>query len=180
MGTVHSFQGNERDVIIASMGIGPNDGAGLWRFVEDPHLFTVFMTRARRQMTVLLSADPPAGGLCAAYLAQADSPPGCPNSATAVSPWTGSIASDLTSAGVSVVAGYPSGRHRIDICVQDKTRSLGIECEMDPAGPEAHIEKHLALSRRGWEFLEAYPSRWASRRGELVVALIDAVRRNEH
>ena len=74
VGTVHAFQGNERDLVVASLAVAPGDGASSWRFVEDPHLFTVLMTRARRQMTILVSCDPPEGGLVAAYLAQADSP----------------------------------------------------------------------------------------------------------
>jgi hypothetical protein len=31
-------------IIIASVGIGPEESAVSWRFVEDPHLFAVFMT----------------------------------------------------------------------------------------------------------------------------------------
>lgn len=71
VGTVHAFQGNERDMVVASLGIGPGQDTASWRFVEDPHLFTVLFTRARRHLSVLVSGDPPAGGLVAAYLAQA-------------------------------------------------------------------------------------------------------------
>jgi len=58
VGTVHAFQGNERDVVVVSLGLGPDDG-GAWRFIEDSHLFAVLVTRARRRMVVVLSADPP-------------------------------------------------------------------------------------------------------------------------
>jgi hypothetical protein len=171
VGTVHAFQGNERDVIIASMGVGPEEGAGSWRFVEDPHLFAVFMTRARRKMTILLSADPPEGGLVASYLAQADSPPGPPKPARSLGPWTHLIADDLRSAGVPVLTAYPSGRHVVDICLADERASVAIECEVHPDGPDAHIDRHMALNRAGWEFVEAYRSRWGERRAELLVNL---------
>ena len=39
VGAVHAFQVNERDVVIASIGIGTDDGPGTWRFVNDSHLF---------------------------------------------------------------------------------------------------------------------------------------------
>jgi hypothetical protein len=254
VGTVHAFQGNERDVMIASMGLGPDDGPRSWRFVEDPHLFAVFMTRARRRMTILYSADPPADGLVAAYLAEADSPPGRPDPACAVDLWTAAIAEDLAlglarvddvgsagarvddvgSAGarvadlsarpspaagptvpvqaatralaepagpalprpaepapattsargsvnvdpplsVAVVTAYPTGRHVVDIVVDDEARDLGIECSVHPDGPDAHIDRHLALHRSGWTLLEAYPSRWSDRRAELVINLLDEI-----
>lgn len=52
VGTVHAFQGNERDVVLASVGVGHDDGPRSWRFVEDPHLFAVFVTRARKRLVV--------------------------------------------------------------------------------------------------------------------------------
>lgn len=176
VGTVHAFQGNERDVIIASLGLGPEEGAASWRFVEDPHLFAVFMTRARRNMTILFSADPPDGGLVASYLAQADSPPGCPKPAGPVGSWAMSIAEDLDSASVPIVTAYPTGRHVVDVAIADESRSVGIECGVHSDGPEAHIDRHLALARRGWVLLEAYQSRWAERRAELIVNLVGTLK----
>ncbi len=174
VGTVHAFQGNERDIVIASVGVGPEDGAS-WRFVEDPHLFTVFVTRARRRLIVLVSAQPPDGGLVAAYLAQADAPPGPPKPAGPVSPWASAIADDLASAGIDVTTAYPSGRHVVDVCVRGLGRNVGIECGVHPDGPDAHIERHLDLMRRGWDLLEAHRSRGLDRRGELVVGLVQSL-----
>src|SRR5262249_1543057 len=69
VGTVHAFQGNERDVVIASMGVGEH---GNWAFVEDPALLAVLLTRARLRMVVVTACEPPAGGLVAQYVAQED------------------------------------------------------------------------------------------------------------
>ena len=171
IGTVHAFQGNERDVVLASIGLGPDDGPGAWRFVEDPHLFAVFVTRARRRMILVRSADPPPGGLAEAYLAQADSPPGRPTPAGAVSPWAAEVSRDLTAAGVPATTAYPAGRHLVDVCLDDRLRSVGLECDVHPAGPDAHIERHLALRRSGWDLVDAYRSRWKGRCAELVVTL---------
>ena len=171
VGTVHAFQGNERDVIVASLGLGPADAAASWRFVEDPHLFAVFVTRARRRMVLLYSADPPAGSLVEAYLAQADSPPGPPAPAGPASAWIQTVAEHLALGGTEIRTAYPSGRHVIDITLCDPDRNVGIECDVHADGPEAHIERHLALRRAGWDLAGAHRSRWGQRPGELAVDL---------
>jgi hypothetical protein len=172
VGTVHSFQGNERDVVLISVGAGSDASAGTWRFVEDPHLFTVLATRARRQLTVVLSGTPPADGLLAAYLAQADSPPGHPRSAGPVDHWTASLVEDLRAAGSTVLPAYPAGRHVLDVALGAPIGDVVLECSVHPGGPAAHVERHLALRRSGWTVLEAHRSRWEHRRGELVVELL--------
>lgn len=175
VGTVHAFQGNERDIVLASIGIGPDEPAGSWRFVDDPHLFAVMATRARQDLTIVLSADPPAGGLLADYLAQHDAPPPPPGAAS-VDPWAAAIAEDLAAAGLPVTAGYATGRHRVDIAVALPERSVAIEGAVHRRGSAAHIRRHLALRRTGWEVMEAYPSRWSERRGELLVELQQRLR----
>ena len=177
VGTVHAFQGNERDVIVASLGLGPDDAAASWRFVEDPHLFAVFVTRARRRMVLLYSADPPAGSLVEAYLAQADSPPGPPAPAGPASAWIQTVAEHLAFGGAEVRTAYPSGRHVIDITLCDPGRNVGIECDVHPDGPGAHIERHLGLRRAGWDLAGAHRSRWDERPGELAVDLLHRLRR---
>lgn len=177
VGTVHAFQGMERDVILAPIGVGADDGAGTWRFVNDPHLFAVFATRARARMEVVLSAEPPAGSLLADYLAQVDHPPPPPDGIGAgVDPWTRSIAEGLVDAGVSVVSPYPAGRHLLDLVIHDGTRCLGVETRLHPDGPHAHARRHLELVEGGWRISTAHRATWAGRRAELVVALREALR----
>jgi hypothetical protein len=171
VGTVHAFQGNERDIVIASLGVGDDNKPGSWRFVQDPHLFTVLATRARRRFTVIHAGDPPARGVVADYLAQADAPPGPTRPAASLPAWPTAIARDLAAAGVAAVPAYPSGRHVIDVCVGAGNAFFGLECSVHPEGADAHIERHLALHRTGWNLREAFESRWSDRRGELLVEL---------
>jgi hypothetical protein len=48
---------------------------------------------------------------------------------------------------------------------------VALECGVHPDGPAAHVDRHLALRRSGWDVVEAYPSRWSDKPGELVVEL---------
>jgi hypothetical protein len=71
--------------------------------------------------------------------------PGPPKPAGTRWPWPASIADDLRSTGVSIMTAYPTGRHVVDICIGDERRNLDIRCGVHPDGPDAHVDRHLAL-----------------------------------
>ncbi len=62
----------------------------------------------------------------------------------------------------------------IDIGIE-RPSDVAIEAAIHPDGPSAHVARHLSLMRLGWTVLEAFPSRWANRRAELVVELLRRV-----
>jgi hypothetical protein len=170
VGTVHGFQGNERDLVLAVLGVGEGDPAQPWAFVADPHLFAVLATRARRRMVVVHAGTPPSG-LVADYLAQDDVPPPPAPSVGSPSDWTAEVAAALAAAGVAVRPGYPTGRHVLDLVVDDRARMVAVECEVHPDGPEAHVERRLALLGAGWTVHDAFRSRWADRPAAFAVHL---------
>jgi len=178
VGTAHGFQGIERDVVLIPMGVGSGADKA-WPFVEDPHLLAVLLTRARRQVVVVLAGEPPTDGLVADYLRQADAPPGPPRPVGGPSPWVDALADDLGAAGVRVVAGYPTGGHVVDLCLGDERSFCGVVAAVHRDGAIAHVDRQLALRRAGWPLRDAFPSRWAERRGELLVELGLAVRRHD-
>jgi hypothetical protein len=69
-GTVHAFQGSEAEVVVASLGLVDGDAPARVRFVADPHLFNVMITRARRRLVVVTSLTV-GDGLLADYLGHA-------------------------------------------------------------------------------------------------------------
>lgn len=176
VGTVHAFQGNERDIVVVSLGIGGEDRATTWRFVENPHLFAVLATRARQHLVLLLSDLPPSGGLMADYVAEADAPPGQPTPAGTPGTWIASVSAGLVAAGIPAVPLYPAGRAAVDVCAGTAAMFLGLECSVHPEGATAHVERHLALRRAGWDLVGAYRSRWAERQGELLVEVANRLR----
>ncbi len=185
VGTVHGMQGNERDTIVLSPGAGDGGTSQAWRFVDDPHLAAVMLTRARRQIIVVLAGSPPADGMLATYLRLDDrssSPRPRPRERSsgdaARDAADAALAEQLRRAEVGAVAGYPVGRHRVDICVGDASGFVGVVTSGHPAGPAAHIERHLELARAGWTLLEAPPGSWEGRHGELVVELTSAAVRH--
>ncbi len=58
VGTAHTFQGDERDIILMSWAIAENAHAQSLTFLQKPNLFNVAITRARKRMINFISKDP--------------------------------------------------------------------------------------------------------------------------
>lgn len=74
VGTVHAFQGGERDQVIVSTGLTDADTPNRRRFLEDPNLFNVMVTRGRDRVTVVTGYTG-TSGLLADYISWGDEPP---------------------------------------------------------------------------------------------------------
>jgi hypothetical protein len=167
-GTVHGFQGSEADIVVVSLGLVDGDGPARHRFVADPNLFNVMVTRARRQMVVVTSLES-ADGLVGEYLAWACAGPASVAS-SAGSGWAGALGAELAKVGVPVRAGYPVGDWRVDLCAGTGDGAVGLVCAVHPDGVAAHIERQETLVRAGWRLVDAFPSRWG---GDVVRAALD-------
>ncbi|MCD7878680.1 MAG: AAA domain-containing protein, partial [Candidatus Gastranaerophilales bacterium] len=58
VGTAHTFQGDERDIIILSWAIANNSFNQSLTFLQIPNLFNVAITRARKKQIIFISKDP--------------------------------------------------------------------------------------------------------------------------
>jgi hypothetical protein len=170
VGTVHAFQGSEADVVVASLGLASGDAAGRRRFVADPHLFNVLITRARERLVVVTSLAS-ADGLLGDYLAYADKPPQ-PDPGTDATGWAATLSAELHRLGVSVRPGYAVGAWQLDLCVGPAETAIGVLCGVHPLGPDAHVARQRALHRAGWRLVDGFPSRWQGdpRRAALEIA----------
>jgi hypothetical protein len=171
VGTVHAFQGSEAEVVVVSLGLLPGDAAGRRRFVADPHLFNVMITRARRRLVVVTALDA-ADGMIGDYLAYAAEPPVPAHPGIGAAGWAGELATELTRLEVTARAGYRVGPWTVDLCVGPAEAPIGVFCAPHPDGTEAHLERQRALHRAGWRLLDAFASRWAGdpRRAALEIA----------
>jgi AAA domain len=172
-GTVHSFQGSEADLVVVSLGLAEGDGPARYRFVADPNLFNVMVTRARQRMVVVTSLAS-ADGLVGEYLSYAASGPAAAPDPSTVDGWAGALGTELRKAGVPVRAGYPVGDWRVDLCVGTGDAAVGLVCAVHPDGTAAHIERQETLLRAGWRLVDAFPSRWD---GDAVRAALELIPR---
>lgn len=167
VGTVHAFQGAEFDLVIASWVLGPDDGARSWGFVNDPNLFNVMVTRARRHLIVVTShPDPP--GLAGDYVRYAE-PPDPTDPGASSNRWIERVADALRDAGRDPDVDYPVANFTVDIALRDTDEPTAIICAPHPGGADVHLRRELKLRRMGWRVIDTFPSRWSEDLGRLAV-----------
>ncbi|MBL7257308.1 DEAD/DEAH box helicase [Paractinoplanes lichenicola] len=160
VGTVHAFQGSEADVVIVSLGLRPDDPPGRRRFVADPNLFNVMVTRARRKLVVVTAVEQP-DGLLGEFFAYASGPRAVAQPDAEVPPgWAAELATELLRLDVITRPSYGVGRWTIDLCIGPPESPTGILCAPHPDGPEAHLARRRALTQAGWRLRDAFASRW--------------------
>jgi DNA polymerase III delta prime subunit len=155
--TVHGFQGSECDSMVASFGISGDGGRGR-RFLEDPNLFNVLVTRARHRMVVLASIEDVPPGLLADYLRWAERRPEPLPDLGPADEWTAKLGSLVADQGVEVRLGYRVGTWAVDLVVGDGPGALAVATRVHPDGAHRHVQRHLALHRGGWHQAEAFPT----------------------
>ena len=138
VGTVHGFQGDERDLMIISLAVGHDEPDQAWRFVNQRTLFNVMVTRAKQGVVVVTSSPEPPG-LSGEYLRWATT------SSTVETfpvddPWVYEVADALSDCGVLVRTGYPVGRHRIDLVAGGGTMRL-----LSNAGRTSTASPHTSI-----------------------------------
>lgn len=156
VGTVHAFQGGERDVVLCSPGLVEDDVPQRRRFAEDPHLCNVMTSRARRRMVVVTALPVGTGGLLGAYLDHAERPPLPVEPTPPRDPWTLAVHDELRRNGLEVRAGYPVGPWTVDLCVGEGADAVAVLTRPHPDGVDSEVERRRALDRAGWRVLEAY------------------------
>lgn len=170
IGTVHGFQGCERDLVVISLALDDDSPAGSRSFVANANLFNVMVTRARETIHVVTSLSA-VDGTIGDYLQHAETPPRGPIGSPHANPLVERLASDVRSAGIPVVTRYPAGRHDVDLVVGDGSAAFAVHVGVHPDGAEAHIGRELTLRRFGWSTTDAFASRWADRDAELALEL---------
>jgi AAA domain len=172
VGTVHAFQGSEAEVVVASLGVVDGDSPARTRFVADPHLFNVMITRARQKMVVVTSLAPGGSdGLLSDYLAYGSRGPGPASDGKSPSGWATALASELRRVGVPARLAYPVGGWTVDICAGEAAGAIGLICAVHPDGIEAHVRRQQFLVRAGWQLRDAFASRWGGDPVQAALAL---------
>ncbi len=189
VGTAHTFQGDERDIMLISFCADPGSHRSTLTFMNQENLFNVAVTRARRRQVIFTGLDPrhlPQEHLLREYLTYAadclepDKPEDHQEGGTA-------FERELSEAlrahgGYMTFMGYPVAGFAVDVVAQRGAQALAIACDGDPERRVAHPEDAMLdtvagqaiLERAGWRVHRVAYRLWAHD-PEACLAEIDAL-----
>jgi hypothetical protein len=189
IGTAHTYQGDERDIMLLSFCADPSSHRSTVTFMNNDNLFNVAVTRARHRQVIFTGLDArhlPPTHLLGQYLDYAaeclepDSPEDHSAGGTAFEREVGQTLRQR--GGYEVYIGYPVAGFAVDVVAQYGGRALAIACDGDP---ERHapipgevsldtVAGQTILERAGWQVHRLSFRRWQRER-EQVLAEIDAM-----
>ena len=173
VGTAHTFQGDERDVIIMSWAIADNSFPQSLTFLQKPNLFNVAITRAKKQCISFLSKDSdtlPAGLLrdYIEYIKTYEERRNLVETNGYISTFNNDfereLAECLEKREYAVKGGFESAGLKCDMLVENKDgKSVVVECDGMPDESPSHIspiKKQLILERSGLTVLRVSYRDW--------------------
>src|SRR5579875_938993 len=192
VGTAHTFQGDERDIMLLSFCADPTSHRSTVTFMNNDNLFNVAVTRARRRQVIFTALDPrnlPPDHLLNSYLdyagdlleEDADAQP-----TGAGTPFERELAAALRArGGYTVYQEYPVACFAVDVVVKHGAQALAIACDGDPNARPHHPEEasldtlggQAILERAGWRVHRLAYRRWRQERAaclEEIDALLGA------
>ncbi|MEO1653131.1 MAG: DEAD/DEAH box helicase, partial [Bacteroidota bacterium] len=170
LGTAHSFQGNERDIMLISLVLDEQASGGSFRFLNQPDVFNVSITRARSRQYVFCSLPPrawPSDSLLGKYLAYIEDPfPRHPNHSeenhSIPYEFADEVKVKLEENGWEVRLSYPVAGLNIDLLVSSKDKFLGLDLIAYEGifGHMISLERYKMLHRTGLRIFPLSYTRW--------------------
>jgi hypothetical protein len=132
-------------------------------------LALAILGRARRDLVVVHDGGAAAGAVVPLIedVGEGRSRPARTASGRTLDPWTAAVVAVLEEAGFAPLTAWSSGRHVIDVAALRPAGPTAVLTSIHADGVDAHIDRHLELSRAGWRVIEVFPSRWSERREKL-------------
>lgn len=169
VGTAHSLQGDEKDVVILSLSLDPKFHHGTLNFLEKPNVFNVSITRAKKRLIVITSVSPedlPNGLLKEFLIHSVQAPVGLIPRGIFDSRFEEQVAQALEHAGMKVWPQYKAAGFSIDLVVGDGAHWVAVECdgpthfEMKDQQNFYDVWRQGILERAGWRFIRISHREW--------------------
>jgi len=191
VGTAHTFQGDERDVMLVSFCADPSSHRSTLTFMNQENLFNVAITRARRRQAIFTGLNPqhlPPEHLLREYLTYAADclePDAPADFASVGTSFERAVGEELRAGGCTVYLEYPAAGFAVDVVAQRGTQALAIACDGDPEAASTvtgtsgtaslnSVAGQAILERAGWRVYRLPFRRWQRERAACL-AEIDAL-----
>ncbi len=176
VGTAHTFQGDEKDIIILSFALAPNSHFQSLTFLQKPNLFNVAITRAKKKLICFVSktVESVQSGLFRSYLEYlrehvekdaklAESGKLTIDDSIYKNSFERELAENIKEEALEVISGFESAGFKIDLVVTDGEKQIAIECDgVEDNEPENFKQtwKQSVLERCGWKVMRVTAREW--------------------
>ncbi len=170
IGTAHTFQGDERDIMMLSFVADPTSHHATITFLNQENLFNVAVTRARQRQIIFTSLDMkalPARHLVSDYLRYAQNclEDDAETAEQSAGGFIGELAETLRQLGYSIRQDYPVAGFTIPLVVSNNSATMALECDglkrsrnfADDIDP---VARQSILERAGWRTHRISCRRW--------------------
>lgn len=177
IGTAHTFQGEERDLMLISLALDEASPAASYRFLEKADVFNVMITRARLLNHVFHSFDPDSlnpATLLARFFAY-DAELGEPKPESEIhDQFANEVAAALRDNGAEVTIGAPLAGMKVDLIYKLKGKSRGVDLIGYPGAfmDAFPLERVLIFKRADLPVTPLGYAEWLVRREDCLAALL--------
>ncbi|MFT5469091.1 MAG: hypothetical protein ACI8UO_004206 [Verrucomicrobiales bacterium] len=177
IGTAHTFQGEERDLMFLSLALDDASPHGSYRFLEKPDVFNVMITRARLMNQIFYSFTKETlkpDSLLARFFAY-DAELADPKPESQVhDQFANEVAAALRENGAEVLIGAPLAGMKVDLIYKLDGRSRGVDLIGYPGAfmDAFPLERVLIFKRADLPVTPLAYSEWGVRREECIEWLV--------
>ncbi|NWK54773.1 ATP-binding protein [Verrucomicrobiaceae bacterium N1E253] len=184
LGTAHSFQGEERDVMLLSFAVDPGVGASTLRFVEREDVFNVSITRAKSKQVVFHSlpvTSLPRRGLLADYLNSASVKKVTAPQQAEPDAFTLEVLGELERRGIEVLPMRHVAGVGIDLVLVDGERVMGLDLIGFPGSSFEAVDRHKGkiLRRAGFRLFPLGYAEWKSQKAHAISVICYELRHDQ-
>jgi len=173
IGTAHSFQGEERDVMLISLCVGADEGASTLRFLEREDVFNVAITRARSKQVIYhsLSADDlPMASMLGEYLRSLDAMEMNQTVTQKSDVFAHEVAEALQPYDIEVLIGQRVAGVSVDLLLIQGESALGIDLIGYPGVTFPAVDRHRTkiLRRADFRLLPLGYTEWRTQQEHVI------------
>lgn len=176
VGTAHSFQGEERDIMLLSFALDDASPHASFRFLDKEDVFNVAITRARLQNRIFVSFDfeKSQESLASRFLSYALNQPddiSRPDRVeSSTEPCVVEVREAFEALGCRVEEGFQIGGYTVDLLCRSDDVSIGIDLIGFPGrfNEAMALSRHLMLRRAGIRLFPLSLLEWEVRRDDVM------------
>ncbi len=179
VGTAHSFQGEERDIMFLSFALDDSSPSASFRFLDKEDIFNVAITLARIENRVFVSftSTGRSSRLASRFLTYADAEKGRRTNRvkSSTQPCLIEIRKAVEALGIDVEQPFEFGGRSLDLLCQQGKTCLAIDLIGFPGevGKAMDLDHHLMLRRAGIDLFPVAYDEWSVRREEILRRLAE-------